>query len=55
MASWSMPQAGHIYWTNMGVPSANDGSIERADLDGKNRKIIVPQGGTHHAKADPAR
>src|SRR5262249_50209092 len=24
--------AGHIYWTNMGVPPVNDGSIERADL-----------------------
>src|SRR5262245_32204194 len=39
--------AGHIYWTNMGVPELNDGSIERADLDGKNRKVIVPPGGTH--------
>ena len=29
-------KAGHIYWTNMGVPSKNDGSIERADLDGRN-------------------
>jgi len=43
-------QAGHIYWTNMGVPSANDGSIERADLDGGNRKVIVPQGATHTPK-----
>ncbi|NLS69574.1 3-hydroxyacyl-CoA dehydrogenase [Bradyrhizobium brasilense] len=43
-------QAGHIYWTNMGVPPHNDGSIERADLDGGNRKIIVPQGGTHTPK-----
>ena len=24
--------AGHLYWTNMGNPTANDGSIERADL-----------------------
>src|SRR6266851_6315618 len=31
-------KAGHIYWTNMGVPNLNDGSIERADLDGQNRK-----------------
>src|SRR5207248_8234628 len=37
-------EAGHIYWTNMGVPSRNDGSIERADLDGRNRKTIIPQG-----------
>ena len=39
-------EAGHIYWTNMGVPNLNDGSIERADLDGKNRRFIVPPGGT---------
>jgi hypothetical protein len=39
-------EAGHIYWTNMGVPSRNDGSIERADLDGRNRKTIVPEGAT---------
>jgi hypothetical protein len=38
--------AGHIYWTNMGVANVNDGSIERADLDGQNRKTIVPVGGT---------
>src|SRR5262250_2513189 len=43
-------RAGHIYWTNMGVPNLDDGSIERADLDGKNRKIIVPQGITHTPK-----
>jgi hypothetical protein len=42
--------AGHIYWTNMGVPSRNDGSIERADLDGGNRRIIVPEGGTFTPK-----
>jgi len=42
--------AGHIYWTNMGVPNLNDGSIERADLDGKNRSVIVPQGATHTPK-----
>src|ERR1700678_3782775 len=40
-------EAGHIYWTNMGIPNLNDGSIERADLDGKNRKIIVARGDTH--------
>jgi hypothetical protein len=43
-------EAGHIYWTNMGVPNLNDGSIERADLDGGNRRIIVPQGGTFTPK-----
>jgi len=43
-------EAGHIYWTNMGIPSVNDGSIERADLDGRNRKTIIPVGGTHTPK-----
>jgi hypothetical protein len=43
-------EAGHIYWTNMGVPNLDDGSIERADFDGGNRKIIVPQGVTHTPK-----
>jgi hypothetical protein len=32
-----------VYWTNMGSPKANDGSTERADLDGRNRKTIVPR------------
>ncbi len=43
-------EAGHIYWTNMGIPNLNDGSVERADIDGKNRKTIVAQGDTHTPK-----
>jgi hypothetical protein len=31
-------------------PATNDGSIERADLDGGNRRIIVPPGGTYTPK-----
>ena len=42
--------AGHIYWTNMGIPPLNDGSIERADLDGRNRRTIISQGVTHTPK-----
>jgi hypothetical protein len=42
--------AGHIYWTNMGVPSKNDGSIERADLDGQNRVTIIGEGKTFTPK-----
>ena len=42
--------AGYLYWTNMGNPSANDGSIERADFDGKNVIHIVPPGGTFTPK-----
>src|SRR6201993_2332500 len=44
-------RAGHLYWTNMGSnPSANDGFIERADLDGKNVTHIVPPGSTFTPK-----
>jgi sugar lactone lactonase YvrE len=43
--------AGHIYWTNMGSsPGANDGSIERADVDGRYRISIVPRGSTFTPK-----
>jgi hypothetical protein len=42
--------AGHVYWTNMGVPKSNDGSIERAGLDGRNRTTIVPEGETFTPK-----
>src|SRR5580765_3401225 len=43
-------EAAHIYWTNMGVPSKNDGSIERVDLDGKNRVTIIGEGKTFTPK-----
>ena len=44
-------EAGHIYWTNMGSsPKTNDGSIDRADLDGSKIITIVPTGGTHTPK-----
>jgi hypothetical protein len=36
-------EAGHTYWTSMGVLKLNDRSIERADLDGRNRKTIIPR------------
>lgn len=42
--------ARHIYWTNMGLPPENDGSIERVDLDGGNRTTIVPSGVTYTPK-----
>jgi DNA-binding beta-propeller fold protein YncE len=41
---------GHIYWTNMGDPKRNDGSILRSDLDGTNMITIVPPGGTFTPK-----
>jgi DNA-binding beta-propeller fold protein YncE len=42
---------GHLYWTNMGAKfGENDGFIERCDLDGGNRTIIVPKGKTFTPK-----
>jgi len=43
-------EGARIYWTNMGVPDLDDGSIESADLDGGNRRTIVPPGVTHTPK-----
>src|SRR4029077_20709326 len=43
-------EAGHVYWNNMGVTNLGDGSIERADLDGGNRRVIVPRGVTYSPK-----
>ena len=43
-------EKGHIYWTNMGVPNLDDGSIERVDVDGKNRITVIPVGVTHTPK-----
>ena len=42
--------ARHLYWTNMGNPKANDGSILRSDLEGANLTTIVPPGGTFTPK-----
>jgi hypothetical protein len=41
---------GHIYWTIMGKPAADDGMIERADLDGQHLTTIVPAGGAFTPK-----
>jgi sugar lactone lactonase YvrE len=42
--------AGHMYWTNMGNPKTNEGSILRSDLDGKNMTTVVPPGVTFTPK-----
>ncbi len=41
---------GHIYWTEMGIPNKEDGSIERANIDGSNHVTIVPNGKTFTPK-----
>jgi len=42
--------AGHLYWTNMGNPKADDGSIFRSDLNGKNMMTIIAPGVTFTPK-----
>lgn len=42
--------AGHLYWTNMGKVSLDDGSIERSNLDGTGLITIVPPGSTFTPK-----
>jgi DNA-binding beta-propeller fold protein YncE len=42
--------AGHLYWTNMGNPKANDGTIFRSDIDGRNMTTIIAPGGTFTPK-----
>jgi DNA-binding beta-propeller fold protein YncE len=42
--------AGHLYWTNMGNPKANDGTLFRSDLDGGNLTTIIAPGGTFTPK-----
>jgi len=41
---------GHVFWSNMGVGSADDGSVERIDLDGSNRVTVVEPGGAFTPK-----
>jgi hypothetical protein len=41
---------GYVYWTNMGVPADDDGSLRRADIDGSNVVTLVPAGGTYTPK-----
>ena len=42
--------AGYIYWTDMGAPADNDGSVLRSNLDGSNVTTLVPKGGTYTPK-----
>src|SRR5260370_7465790 len=44
---------GHIYWTNMGNPKANDGTVDRADLDCTNATNIHSPGATRTPTQHP--
>ncbi len=41
---------GHLFWTTMGVPADNDGSLRRSDLDGSKVTTVVPTGGSFTPK-----
>lgn len=41
---------GRMYWTNMGVPSQNDGTVMSAKLDGSDVKTVIPAGKVHTPK-----
>ena len=44
------PAGRRLYWTTMGAVGGNDGTIERADVDGGHAATIVPAGGTFTPK-----
>lgn len=44
------PRRGHIYWTNMGRASEDDGYIMRSDFDGGGLTMVVPPGGAFTPK-----
>ncbi|KAL1980823.1 hypothetical protein VTN96DRAFT_3518 [Rasamsonia emersonii] len=41
---------GRIYWTNMGFPNRNDGSVMSCDTDGRDLRTILPVGSVHTPK-----
>lgn len=45
----SLP-SGRIFWTHMGMPSENNGSVQSATLDGSDIKEIIRRGDVHTPK-----
>jgi hypothetical protein len=43
-------KTGRIYWTNMGIPSANDGTVQSCKLDGSDIKTVISAGKVHTPK-----
>ena len=39
-----------MYWTNMGIPADNDGSVLSAKLDGTDIKTVIAEGEVHTGK-----
>jgi hypothetical protein len=44
------PSQQRLYWSNMGTPGGNDGSIMSCNLQGNDVKTLVPRGGVHTPK-----
>lgn len=42
--------SGKLFWTSMGAPSENDGSVWSANLDGSDTTTVVPKGAVHTPK-----
>jgi len=43
-------KTGRIYWTNMGIPTANDGIVQSCKLDGSDIQTVIPTGSVHTPK-----
>lgn len=43
-------KTGRIYWTDMGIPTENDGKVQSCKLDGSDVQTIVPAGAVHTPK-----
>ncbi|EMC91550.1 hypothetical protein BAUCODRAFT_38663 [Baudoinia panamericana UAMH 10762] len=41
---------GRMYWTCMGIPAENDGTVQSAKLDGSDIKTVIPSGQVHTPK-----
>ncbi len=42
--------AGKLFWTSMGIPNQNNGSIWSSNLDGGDVKVVIPPGSVHTPK-----
>ena len=45
-----LEDGGHIFWTQMGHPDKNDGTVQSSTLDGKNVKDVFSNGDIHTPK-----
>ncbi|KAK6613743.1 3-hydroxyacyl-CoA dehydrogenase [Botrytis cinerea] len=43
-------KTGRIYWTCMGIPASNDGTVQSCKLDGSDIKTVIPSGAVHTPK-----